>query len=345
MDQAPKHRSTMTIRTSLLAALLGFTAIACDVPLQDVYELRSKTSVPKGLAYDPIPQVFYATSLRGGEITMITALGREYSFYEADEPNVAFHAAVVDAERRTLWVCAVEAADPSLPRASLLGFDLDEGRLERRVELSELWSAPSPTGCQALDVDAGGAVYVADRVRPAIYRHDPATNKSGLLANTPELAGPGGEGSGISGLALHPDGEHLVVALADPPALRVLTLEEPDELGVVDFPQRPLGRAGDPRMSAAQGIAFVGDELFVVFPGAVQRVRFTDPDRLRTARVHTATALPNGLSSATAADGVAYAIDSDAFQVEALGVRPEPPFAIVRVDPVLFTADEDREEE
>ena len=67
--------------------------------------------------------------------------------------------------------------------------------------------------------------------------------------------------------------------------------------------------------------------------------------RLRTALVHTTTSVPSGLSAVTEADGVAYAIDSDAFQVEALGVRPEPPFAIVRVDPVLFTADEDREEE
>ena len=50
----------------------------------------------------------------------------------------------------------------------------------------------------------------------------------------------------------------------------------------------------------------------------------------------TTTAVPGGLSMATAADGAAYAIDGDAFDIEVLGLRPEAPYSIVRVDPGLF---------
>ena len=62
---------TMMIRNLLPAALLGLAGlvslVGCDVPLQDYYELRS-ANPPKGVAYDPGPQVFYTTSLVGGEI-------------------------------------------------------------------------------------------------------------------------------------------------------------------------------------------------------------------------------------------------------------------------------------
>lgn len=330
----------MTIRNLLPAALLGLAGlvslVGCDVPLQDYYELRS-ASPPKGVAYDPGPQVFYTTSLVGGEIQMVTALGREYLFHRIDDPDVSLHGAVVDASRRRLWVCAAAQEGPSAPRHGwLLGFDLEERRLEVRVDLDELHADADATACEAVDVADDGVVYAVDAAAPVIYRYDPADNRGSILARDDRFEPLGAGGRGLSGVAVHPGGEHLVVAFSDPPALHVVPLGDPDARYPVKLTDGALGRAGDPRFPAAGGLAFVGDDLFVVFSGGVQRVRFTDPEGLRTARVATTTALPGGLSTATAADGAAYAIDGDAFEIEVLGLQPEVPFSIVRVDPGLF---------
>jgi len=328
----------MLTRLPIFAALAGLVLSAgCDVPLQDQYELRSSTSVPKGIAYDAEPQVFYATALSGGEITMITSLGREYLFYASDEPNLSFTGAAVDVERRLLWVCAVDRkSEPALPHSELLGLDLEDREVVHRVDLRELRDDYAPNVCEALAVSDEGVVYVADALQPAIYTFGPATGHTSIFIEDPILGSAHDHGVGLSGIALHPSGEHLLAAKSDPPELFVVPLKSPDELEQVRFPGEPLGRMGDPRLPAAGGIGFVDETLYVTFPGAVQELTFTDREKLRTARVRTTTAVPSGISAVTAADGAPYAIDSDAYRVEQLGLRPDSGFSIVRVSDQLF---------
>lgn len=328
----------MTTRLSIFAALTGIAlTIACDVPLQDRYELRSSTSVPKGIGYDSVAQVFYATALNGGEITLITSLGREYLFYASDDPKLSFTGAVVDSKRRVLWVCAVDRkSEPALPRSSIIGFDLDDQEVVHRVNLGDLRDHFAPSVCDALDVSEEGVVYAIDALQPVIYRFDPGSKEASIFVENAALAPPLESGVGLSGVALHPDGEHLFAAMSDPPRLFSIPLDEPAMLREVLFPDRALGRVGDPRLPAAAGIGFVGKHLYIAFPGAVQQLTFPDQDHLRTAHVKTTTAVPNGLSALIAADGVAYAIDSDAYRVEQLRLQPESEFSIVRVGPQLF---------
>jgi hypothetical protein len=335
----------MMIRNLLSAALLGLTGLTglmgltgCDVPLQDYYELHSAYP-PKGVAYDPGPQVFYTTALTGGAIEMVTSLGRAYPFYHLDEPGLALHGAVVDGDR--LWVCAVAHDSPTAaPRGWLLGFGIEDRRLEVRVDLGALHPIGSASACEAVDVGDDGVVYAVDPIQPVVYRYDPKGNHAAILSRDPRFQSTGVRG--LSGVAVAPAGDRLVVAFAVPAALYVVPLAEPDAPYPVSMRENPLGRPGDPRFPAAGGLTFVDDDLFVVFPGAVQRVRFTDAVGLRTARVHTTTAVPDGLSMAVAADGAAYAIDGDAFDVEVLGLDPEGPYSLVRVDQALFAADEAR---
>ncbi len=328
----------MLTRLPIFAALAGLTlSLGCDVPLQDQYELRSSTSIPKGVAYDAEPQVFYATALHGGEITMVTSLGREYLFYAGDDPNLSFGAAVVDVERRVLWVCAVDRkSEPALPHSELLGLDLEDRRIVHRVSLREIRDDFRPNVCEALDLGDDGLVLIADALQPAIYTYDPDEGRSAVLLEDPLLDSAFDHGVGLSGIAMHPDGEHLLAATSDPPQLFVIPLDRPEALEQVRFPGEPLGREGDPRLPAAGGIGFVGETLYVTFPGAVQELTFTDQDRLRTARVRTTTAVPSGISAVTSADGAAYVIDSDAYRVEQLGLRPDSTFSIVRVGDHLF---------
>ncbi len=329
----------MLLRLPIFAALVGLTlSVGCDVPLQDQYELRSTTSIPKGVAYDAKPQVFYATALHGGEITMVTSLGREYLFYASDEPNLSFGAAVVDVERRVLWVCAIDRkSEPALPHSELLGLDLEDRRVIHRVSLREIRDDYAPNVCEALDLDEDGVVFIADALQPAIYTFDPADARTSVLIEDSLLDSDFDHGVGISGIALHPDGEHLLAAKSDPPEIFVIPRENPQGLEKVRFPGEPLGREGDPRLPAAGGIGFVDETLYVTFSGAVQELTFTDQERLRTARVRTTTAVPSGISALTAADGAAYAIDSDAYRVEQLGLRPDSTFSIVRVGDHLFS--------
>ncbi|MEZ4448515.1 MAG: hypothetical protein R3B09_03470 [Nannocystaceae bacterium] len=331
----------MTIRNLLNAALLGLVGVAgltgCDVPLQDYYELRGLDPL-KGVAYDPGPQVFYTTSLVGGEIEMVTSLGRQYLFHRIDDPQITLHGAALDAARRRLWVCAVDRDDIASPgHGWLLGFDVEERRLEVRVDLRELHQGEvTETACEAVDVADDGVVYAVDPSQPVVYRYDPGANRGSILARDDAFAPTGAGGRGLGGVAVHPGGEHLIVARTDPPALFVIPLDEPHAAREVSFADDPLGRPGDPRFPAAGGLTFVGEDLYVVFLGAVQRVRFTDAEGLRTARVATTTAVPSGLAMATSADGAAYALDGDAFKVEVLGQRAEVPFSLVRVDPSVF---------
>ncbi len=331
----------MTTRLTIFAALAGIAlTFACDVPLQDRYELRSSTSIPKGIGYDPVAQVFYATALNGGEITLVTSLGREYLFYASDDPKLSFTGAVVDSKGRLLWVCAVDRkSEPALPQSSILGFDLDEQEVVYRVDLGDLRDRFAPSVCDALDVSEEGIVYAADALQSVIYRFDPNSKEASIFVDDATLAPPHEGGVGLSGVALHPDGENLLAAMSDPPRLFVIPLDEPTTLQEVLFPDKALGRVGDPRLPAAAGIGFVGQRLYVAFPGAVQQLTFPDQDHLRTAHVKTTVSVPNGISALTAANGVAYAIDSDAYRVEQLGLQPDSEFSIVRVGPQLFNDD------
>ena len=328
----------MFTRLPALAALTGLILSAgCDVPLQDQYELRSSTSVPKGIAYDSEPQVFYATALSGGEITMITSLGREYLFYASDDANLSFTGAAVDVERRLLWVCAVDRkSEPALPHSEILGLSLKDREVVHRVDLRDIRDDYAPNVCEALAVGDDGVVYAADALQPAIYTFDAGAGRTSILLEDSILGSAHDHGVGLSGIALHPDGEHLLAAKSDPPELFVIPLGSPEELAQVRFPGEPLGRVGDPRLPAAGGIGFVDETLYVTFPGAVQELTFTDQEKLRTARVRTTTAVPSGISAVTSADGAAYAIDSDAYRVEQLGLRPDSNFSIVRVGDHLF---------
>ena len=317
-------------RLAALAALAALTA--CDVPLQDVYTLRSRSSAPRGVAYDPVAQVLYATALRGGEITMITAVGREYVFHKGDA-GLSFAGAEVDAARRLLWACVVDATrEPALPRSWLRAFDLDDGAVVHDVALAGLHAGFAPIRCEDVAVASDGSVYATDGLRPAIYRFVPGEGASIVIED--ERLAPAGA-LGLRGAALDPSGEYLMVARADPAAVFAVPLVNPRALFEVEVGGDGLAAPADPRFPAADGLTFFEGALHVVFSGGVRRIDFEGAGYVRGSST-TATAVPRGLSMATVADGALYVIDGDAFQVEVLGVRPEPPFSIVRVEAGSF---------
>ncbi|HEY8377708.1 MAG TPA: hypothetical protein VIK91_14530 [Nannocystis sp.] len=291
--------------------------------MREVYALGSETSLPEGLAFDPGSDTFFATAVRGGTITRVTPLGQELVFYRASDPGVSLLGAHVDAARGVLWVCEVDLRAMAAPRSRVLGLRIEDGSLLEAIAL------PGPAYCNDLTSDEAGTVYVTDSVQPRIF--GVAEGEATVFASDPRFAGSPGR-LGLSGIDVAPDGESLLVARMSPPGLFRVALADA-AVAEVEFFGDAFGMPGDPRFPGPDGLAFVGEELYVAFDGGVQQLRF--PVKTR-AEVRTTTAVPPGVSSLTEAGGQLYALDGDAYRAMYGGQQADPPFLILRVDTGLF---------
>ncbi len=315
----------MSNRIRHFAAAVAAALLSCDTPLQEQYVLASQSSLPEGVAYDAETQTFFATAVRGGELTRISPLGQEHVFYRHDDVGVSFLGAEVDGARRRLWVCEVDLRG-SQPASRVVALDLEEARPVSGQEL------PPGAYCNDVAVAADGSVYVSDSAQPNIYKVDADGAKLELFATDPRFA-PSIEGQlGLNGIAVAPDGESLLVVRMSSPALFRVGLGEPREVSAVGLTGDEFGVPDDPRFPGPDGVAFLGESLYVAFDGGVQEVAFVGEEH-RRASVRTTTAVPRGLSSLTVTeDGQLYAIDSEAYRVLYEGRPAELPFRIVRVD-------------
>lgn len=314
--------------TVLLPAVLAVLA-SCDVPLQEQYALESQSSLPEGVAFDPLTASFFATAINGGQITQISALGQESVFYASDDPLASFGGAHVDPARRLLWVCQVDVKTDPIPNSKVVAFDIDDGDLVHSVDLGE------PSFCNDLVTDKTGAVYATDSALPNIYRVDPKTASFEVFASSPQWAPVAPGTIGLNGLDVSPDGESLLVVTTVPPALYRVQLDDPTDIATVSFSGDAFAVPGDPRFPGPDGVEFVGDELYVVYDGGVQQLSFTGATQ---ATVRTTTAVPTGLTSAVDAGDRLYVIDSEVFRVLYLHQPPELPFSILHVDTAVFDA-------
>jgi hypothetical protein len=152
-----------------------------------------------------------------------------------------------------------------------------------------------------------------------------------LLAGTLNAAGLP---TGMNGIAVTPDNQNLVVARGMPAQLLTIPLAHPSDIAVVSltgdtFGQLPLGNP--PAMFNPDGIVFVRGKLYVVFAAGVQEVTFSGARYLR-GEVRTTVAVPFGLSTATAAYGQLFVIDSEIYVLSGDPTLPIVlPHSIVRV--------------
>jgi sugar lactone lactonase YvrE len=309
----------------LLTAL--FAPLACDALMQDQYELTSSTSLPEGLAYDDGTHTFFATAIRGGQITRVTPVGDEVIFYSDPEPNRSFGGAHVDAERRRLWVCVVDVATNPFPVSQVFGFHIDTRKRTHVIPL------PTPSFCNDLVTDDDGVVYATDSATPQVLRIDPNQGEVEVLTTLPVTPPVGG--IGLNGIDVSPDGERLLVVSSFPAKLFSVPLAAPGNYVEVGTIGDPFAMPGNPLFPGPDGIEFVGEQLYVVYDGGVQRLTFSGDDWTQ-ASVATTMAVPTGLTSLTEANGELYAIDSEVFRVLYLGQAPELPFRILHVDAGLF---------
>lgn len=297
------------------------------------YALSSETSVPEGIAFDPIERVFYVSSLQGGSITGIHADGAEQVFRPADD-TVRLLGLKIDAERRRLWVCA----DPvGADNDHIWMFDLD-AELETDIGTRALqWDVDladnaAGAGCNDLVLDAQGIAYVTDPFLPNIYRIDADAQTTSILATDPLFVSAFGTavGVGLNGIALSEDASKLYVARLVFPAILVVDLENNNAVSMLEL-------SGD-TLQSPDGLLVIGNYLYAVTADVVtgdaffQRLEINDG--AGTAIVSSVDYV-SGTSTAVIAEGDIYVIKGEVGNF-LFGAPLELPFQILRADLTVF---------
>ena len=125
--------------------------------------------LPEDLAYDPNKGEFLLTSVREARVVATAPGGRLSTFARAPDgwPMLAIR---IDAPRRVLWATEVALTGfRSVPqrdwgRSVILEYDLDTGRLRRRIE------GPAASQLGDMTLSPAGDLLVADSNKGGLYR-------------------------------------------------------------------------------------------------------------------------------------------------------------------------------
>jgi hypothetical protein len=145
------------------------TAVSHSTP---AFTLEEKGLVTEGIAYDPLTQTFYLSSVHKRKIVSVNARGEARDFSSAQDGLWSVLGMKVDARRRVLWVAS--AAMPQMMNfteadrnhTGVFKYDLKSGRLLEKYLL------PDTTREHVfgdLVIHPSGDVYVTDSVTPGVY--------------------------------------------------------------------------------------------------------------------------------------------------------------------------------
>lgn len=145
------------------------------------------------------------------------------------------------------------------------------------------------------------------------------------------------ENLGLNGVALSHDGQVLLAGKYSPPRLVRIPVDDPFDVAVVDLGEDDIAGA----LTGIDGITMLDGALYLTFELQLLRITPDDAtwnratvDALDVTQDGMAVA---GLSGVTEAEGALYVSKSDVVRF-ALGVAPELPFRLLRVDPAQFDA-------
>lgn len=165
---------------------------------------------PQAIARNGDDGDFFIAGLDQGKILRVTPGGEVSTFHApGDDGPVGISALAVDAERGVLWAAgtAVRQNDKGLSinmqAASLFRFDLAGGELQAHFPITD--DKPLPHLFNEIAVGPAGDVYAADALSPLIYRHQRGGESLEPFVGAPGL-------SGFHGIAVTPDGNHLLVS-------------------------------------------------------------------------------------------------------------------------------------
>lgn len=211
---------------------------------------------PEGIAYDENRQRFLLGSFREGAVYEISPDGTPKPL--VTDPRLHSVLGIrVDAARNRLLVTnsdlgAAERPYPPGPaKLAALGiYDLATGGALEHVDLGGLTSGPRHLA-NDVAVDAQGNAYITDSFSPVIYKVDVKGRASVFL----EHESFRGEGVGLNGIVVHPNG-FLIVAKKDDGVLFKVPLDAPRTFSKITLPVA---------LRAADGLVLSGaDDLAVI---------------------------------------------------------------------------------
>jgi len=276
---------------------------------------------PEGVEYDAAGERFLVSSVTRGTVTAVGDDGSRSVF--VDDPDITSSIGLhIDRARDRLLVAnsnvAVFQNQPG--HARLGAYDLETGERAFMVDLGALTGGESQFANDVAS-DADGNAYVTNSLAPVIYRVTPEGEAAVWAEN--ELLG--GEGFGLNGIDLHPDG-YLLVAQAGRRQILRIPLDDPTDIHVV----------GIDEAFGADGLTFTpgGDLIAVATTGAADAgtsevLRLRSADGWRTARIEDRVPAAQSATTAAVRGDAVYVLDARFGDMG--GETPAPNFDITRV--------------
>jgi sugar lactone lactonase YvrE len=165
----------------------------------EAFVVRQPDLIPEGIAYDPVEDVFYLSSIRHGKVVRVSRDGSTRDFAGGMFATLGLK---VDLARRRLWVASFAAPETvgytaaDEGRAAAHEYDLASGRLLRTIRTSK-------SLLNDLAIAGDGTVYITDSVAGTVLRVPPGSETAGTFADG--FTYP-------NGIALSDDGAQLFVA-------------------------------------------------------------------------------------------------------------------------------------
>lgn len=173
------------------------------------FSLNEKNLLTEGIAYNPVTERFYISSVHKGKIIEVNSRGVWRDFVKEGEFGLWGNFGLkVDVKRQILWVCSgavqqtrgIKAAE--IGKAGLIAYNLRNGKLIKKYLLKN-------TGEEHLFGDltlsSGGDVFVTDSKAKIIYKLSRGKNKIEEFITSTDFIS-------LQGLALSPDDKFLFVA-------------------------------------------------------------------------------------------------------------------------------------
>ena len=163
-------------------------------------ELDDRMLIPEGIAFDAHTQNFFIGSIAQRKILRVGIANTVTEFARSDQGLDSILGLAVDSPRRILYAVSTSALTAEGERArrnAVISFDVDNGRLLRRVDV------PSARQLNDVAVAPGGRVFASDSASGAIFEI-PREGEARELV-------PPNVIRGSNGLAASPDAKRLYV--------------------------------------------------------------------------------------------------------------------------------------
>lgn len=172
------------------------------------FSIREKGLITEGLAYDPVDQTFFVSSVHKRKILSVSKTGETRTVADELDGLWSVLGMKVDAQRRHLWVTTT--AFPQMVNfkkeedgsSAVLKFDLRTRKLIKRYLLA---NKPRPHALGDLTIKSSGDVFATDSLSAAVYVIHPQADEIELFLENDAFVSP-------QGLAFSDDERHLFMA-------------------------------------------------------------------------------------------------------------------------------------